>query len=287
MPRNVTVTFADGSTHVYRNAPDNVTPDQVSARASKEFGKPVQALDGGRAANPRAVATPRASQQSPQVGQVVMNARNSLIERMRRQGRSPEDQRRALARFDADPRIRDLRRRAGMPEVMTRQEEIKQAGRRAAAQGPKTYGAALTAGISRSLFGIPERLAAAGLYYTGNSGDLNYDETLSAVRAKTDAQMEMAPKTAFAGQIGGSVVGGGAAGRAVKKLGARAAASATPVVARAGNVLEGIVSLRKGQRLGNAARVATAGAAGGTAQAVGEGSDPLAGAIYGAGGAMR
>lgn len=294
MPRNITVTFADGSTHVYQNAPDNVSPDQVSARASKDFGKAVKSLDGGRGASPRAAPRPTAPgqggkryKQTPQqASQVVLNARNGLITRMRREGRTPQEQQRALARFDADPRIQDIRQYAGMPKVMTRQEEIKQAGRRAAARGPKTYGAALTAGISRSLFGIPERLAAAGLYYTGNSGDLNYDETLSAVRAKTDAQMEMAPKTAFAGQIGGSVVGGGAAGRAVKKLGARAAASATPVVARAGNVLEGLVSLRKGQRLGNAARVATAGAAGGTAQAVGEGSDPLAGAAYGAGGAL-
>jgi hypothetical protein len=50
MPRNITVTFADGTTHVYQNAPDDVTPDAVSARAQKEFGKTVAALDGGRAA---------------------------------------------------------------------------------------------------------------------------------------------------------------------------------------------------------------------------------------------
>jgi hypothetical protein len=50
MPRNITVTFADGTSHVYQNAPDDVTPDSVSARAQKEFGKTVSALDGGRAA---------------------------------------------------------------------------------------------------------------------------------------------------------------------------------------------------------------------------------------------
>ena len=55
MPRNITVTFADGSTHVYQNAPDNVTPEQVSQRASRDFGKPVKSLDGGRG---RALATP-------------------------------------------------------------------------------------------------------------------------------------------------------------------------------------------------------------------------------------
>lgn len=49
MPRDITVTFEDGSTHVYRGAPDAVTPEQVSQRAAKEFGKAVTALDGGRA----------------------------------------------------------------------------------------------------------------------------------------------------------------------------------------------------------------------------------------------
>lgn len=48
MPRNITVTFADGSVHTYRNAPDDITPDQVSARAQKEFGLGVVATDGGR-----------------------------------------------------------------------------------------------------------------------------------------------------------------------------------------------------------------------------------------------
>jgi len=54
MPRNITVTFSDGTSHVYQNAPDDVTPDQVEARAAKEFGKRVSALDGGR--EPQAAA---------------------------------------------------------------------------------------------------------------------------------------------------------------------------------------------------------------------------------------
>ena len=48
MPRDITVTFADGSTHVYKNAPDDVTPEQVSSRAASEFGQEVASLDGGR-----------------------------------------------------------------------------------------------------------------------------------------------------------------------------------------------------------------------------------------------
>lgn len=48
MPRNITITFADGSQHVYQNAPDDVTPEAVQERASKEFGKTVQSLGGGK-----------------------------------------------------------------------------------------------------------------------------------------------------------------------------------------------------------------------------------------------
>ena len=52
MPRNITVTFDDGTSHVYQNAPDTLTPDMVQARAQQDFGKAVKSLDGGRAAAP-------------------------------------------------------------------------------------------------------------------------------------------------------------------------------------------------------------------------------------------
>lgn len=52
MPRNVTVTFADGTSHVYQNAPDDITPEQITARAQREFGKEITALDGGRGTSP-------------------------------------------------------------------------------------------------------------------------------------------------------------------------------------------------------------------------------------------
>lgn len=62
MPRNITVTFGDGTTHVYQNAPDDVTPDQVHQRAESEFKKQVVSLDGGRqppAEEPPPAAPPR------------------------------------------------------------------------------------------------------------------------------------------------------------------------------------------------------------------------------------
>lgn len=56
MPRNITVTFGDGTTHTYQNAPDDITPDAVQARAEQEFSKPVASLDGGRGAAPKTPA---------------------------------------------------------------------------------------------------------------------------------------------------------------------------------------------------------------------------------------
>ena len=49
MPRNITVSFEDGTQHVYENAPDDITPEAVIDRASKEFGGvPIANVDGGR-----------------------------------------------------------------------------------------------------------------------------------------------------------------------------------------------------------------------------------------------
>lgn len=51
MPRNITLTFDDGTTHVYKNAPDDLTPRAVYDRAAKEFtGKKIINIDGGRGA---------------------------------------------------------------------------------------------------------------------------------------------------------------------------------------------------------------------------------------------
>ena len=47
MPRNVTVTFADGAQHTYEGVPDGATPDEVQTRAEKQFAKTVKGIDGG------------------------------------------------------------------------------------------------------------------------------------------------------------------------------------------------------------------------------------------------
>lgn len=52
MPRDITITFDDGSTHVYKNAPDTVTPETVQKRAEAQFGKSVKGIDGGKQSAP-------------------------------------------------------------------------------------------------------------------------------------------------------------------------------------------------------------------------------------------
>ena len=48
MARTITITFEDGTTHVYQNAPDDLTPDAVQQRAQQDFGKTVIGIDGGK-----------------------------------------------------------------------------------------------------------------------------------------------------------------------------------------------------------------------------------------------
>ena len=54
MPKNITVTFDDGSSHVYQNTPDTVTPEEVEQKATQEFSKKVVNIDGGVAPAPPA-----------------------------------------------------------------------------------------------------------------------------------------------------------------------------------------------------------------------------------------
>lgn len=48
MARTVTVTFDDNTSHTYEGIPEGITPEQVTERAQKEFGKGVTHLDGGK-----------------------------------------------------------------------------------------------------------------------------------------------------------------------------------------------------------------------------------------------
>ena len=59
MPRNVTVTLSSGETLQFANVPDDVTPDQIQARAESESGgATVVSIDGGRGSATPAAGAP-------------------------------------------------------------------------------------------------------------------------------------------------------------------------------------------------------------------------------------
>lgn len=47
MSRNVSVTFKDGTKTIYRDVPDDITPEQIQARAEEENNAGVIEIDGG------------------------------------------------------------------------------------------------------------------------------------------------------------------------------------------------------------------------------------------------
>jgi len=79
MARDVTVTLSDGSTHVYKNVPSNITADQVETRVLKKYpGQRVVKISGG--ATPGRTAATAAGVQSG-FGNVAIGAGN-LVNRI-------------------------------------------------------------------------------------------------------------------------------------------------------------------------------------------------------------
>jgi len=91
MPRNVTVYFADGSRHEYQGAPDDASPEQIAARAGRDFqGKQIRHLERAPAA--AAEATPEVTR-NPFMGAVARGAEllGSGIETLGRAGEAIGD----------------------------------------------------------------------------------------------------------------------------------------------------------------------------------------------------
>lgn len=191
-----------------------------------------------------------------------------------------------LARFDADPRVQQLRKSAGLAPVSTAQGDVQKVARQSLQDRLTNAGADIgnratnfqsgAAGIARGMFGIPELLAAAGERFlpssiTGNRTNASYSNILQLIRAKDTAAIAAHPAAGLGGEIGGSIIGGGAAGRALARI-----------PGKVGQVAAEIGTLRKGQKVVNAAKIAATGAAGGAAQATGEGGNPIVGAAEGA-----
>lgn len=210
---------------------------------------------------------------------------------------SPAEERRQWSDFYSRPQVRQLRALAGRPEARTRREEVSQTARRnvesrrgrtqdvitSQAMSSLPFGlgaittlagperaASIAGGIDRALLSIPTRAAAL---LTGQDQDVALAET----RVRRDRH----PGFAIGGEVLGSIGTGMGASAAVRG-GGRLLANVAP---RAGNFIQGLTRLERGQRLANAAKIVTAGGAGGAAQAAGEGSDVGTGTLYGAGGA--
>lgn len=78
MPRNVTITFADGTQKIYQNVPDSATPGTVIARANKDFpGQNIRTINGGK--NPSTPA-PKALAMTRQQA-IQQTARDTIAER--------------------------------------------------------------------------------------------------------------------------------------------------------------------------------------------------------------
>lgn len=313
MSRNITVTLADGSQHVYANAPDEITPDQVTARAQQDFGQNVTAMDGGRGATtpPVAPAAPSVptdvpavpvSPATPPVAPVAPSAPGTANTPSAQPLEAPDGSLNVAvtggrfpnkgeggyddfikAGYQTDPTGKII----GPPLTPQQKTATDSANQNVATSG--NFLTALKSGIIRGGFGIPERLAAAGERFlpsaiTGNTSNADYDQILDQIRANTDADLSKSTSGNILGQIlGGTGVGAGAAGLIGKGAGALSAAD-SGAAQGVGNFLNGLGTLNKGENVANAAKLVATGATAGGAQALGEGTDPLTGAAYGAAG---
>ena len=300
MPRNVTVTFSDGSTHLYQGIPDNVTPDQVTARAQKDFGLNVKALDGGRGAAPTTKpnsVTPAARSSAPGETRISRSQAQAVWDQASARLESkiaslPEAaKRKAREAFAADPSIQRLRQNISggkrLNDPLVKQRMTQNARDRANQQVEESgnFLTALSGGVKKGLFGIPDRIAAAGVRFlpsalTGNESDADYGEILAQARANTDAEVERS----LAGNILGQIAGGGAALKGVESLvkGTQAGRAALSAVQKSRAGRAAATAAKAAPRSTKVAAASAGGAAAGLAQAVGEGTDKSTGLAIGA-----
>lgn len=276
------------------DGPPGASDDVVRAQVLKQFpdaaGSPAPAAPAP-AANKGPMFPGLTSQKAMQT---YTTAREALQKRIA--ALPPEAQAKGLRRFDSDPRMQAIRQAAGLAPLRTRQEEIsdiarrnlaeREAKRKAAGFAPTSdREASVGAGTARNFFfSAPEYIEAAARHYLpgGQSQGKDFTEELNIVRAENDLQMGRDTKGNVVGTVVGALGTGGPVGGLVKSGAARLSASGAPIVAKAGNILQNLVTLKKGQKAANIAKIAVAGAAGGGAQALGEGSDVGQGALYGA-----
>jgi len=271
--RNVTVTFADGSQHTYQNAPDDITPEDVTARAQQEFGQPVTALDGGRA-SPLLEDMQNATRIGARDAAKAVEYKPSV--RVGPQGGDKV----------STSTLSDLV--AGSPKVTSRQEEVEQIARSRYDQqrkmnmvkdipvlGPLTdYSNATMASVANTIGAGPRLVAGYRSLVNGTPYRDEFDV------AEAENRLERGASTA--GDVTGMVMGGAGLTGAGSAVTGRLAASGVPIIARAGNALERAATLRAGEWIPNTLKIIGVGAGTGALQSAGEGSDVKKGAIAGA-----
>lgn len=276
-----TVKAPDGKT-ITLQGPDGATQDEIIAQAQALYKPQVAPI-----AKP--VARPALVRSKPKQAAPFLEKYNAIRNGLA--AKVPEAQReKALARFDADPRAQQLRKLAGLAPLSTRQGEVQATAKKAVSDPSRSDPLRLTldamfpgagtllksfapkateaaqAGIEQSLFDLPTRLR--GLVGKGFKEE-------QAENRRLQAQNRPA---AIAGQLAGSFGAGGGTGAGVRMVAARLA----PYAPKVANVLQNLVTLEKGKKLANTAKIVGTGGAAGGAQAAGEGGDILEGAAIGA-----
>lgn len=198
MPRDITVTFADGTTHVYKNAPDEVTPEQVTARASQEFGKGVKSLDGGRTPSMLESAVDKAKSWGSDLLRGALNLPTALADAQRN---SPEEQQAQMAVAAASPKTGQQLTDARLPTDAA-QATLRQALPRDPNANP--YRTAILEGIGGQVTLPVGGLGASGLAGAAGGG---FGSELAAQTMGDN----------FLTRFLGGMVGGGVANFAAKK----------------------------------------------------------------------
>ena len=283
------------------DGPPGASDDAVRAQVLKQFpdaaGSTAPSAPAPRPAAPKPAAKPALAPNK--AASVYSTYRNALAKRAAALG--PEMQQRALERFDTDPRMQQLRAQAGLAPVVTRKQEIQQIARRnverrdAAKASYEFFStpesrikdAARGAAASESFFNLPTAIRGGVSYLgdvlTGREHDLK--KSLDIAQAENDYARSRAPGTALIADIPFVLAGGGALAKGGLKLAGNLASRGTKIAQKAGNILQEVLTIRKGQTAANAAKIVGAGAAFGGTQAASQGKDILEGTAVGGVGA--
>lgn len=294
-----TVKAPDGKM-ITLQGPDGASQDEIIAQAQALY-KPQAAARPAPARRP----TPKrqaSNQFLDRYNKIIETGAISRIE-------DPEQRRIARQKFDADPRVQRLRQMAGLTPVSTKEQEVRKTASERYREAGRRIGSKATplqskvAGASRGwFFGLPQHMQALVLSalpdaITGipdteapGSGILssalqNYNNILQTIQGRDEAAVQANLGSGLTGEVAAGIGSAGPIGGLIKQGGVRLASSGAPLLARAGNYLQELATLRKGQKLANTAKIAATGGAAGAAQAVGTGGDVVEGTAFGAAGA--